>query len=776
MLKRSNQIASAILALAIIEASPILARACGMAFPNRLLITGDKGALWMPLTTFSIEVSRIKPKGKPRFAAKPLTDGKDREFTDGQYHFDAMRADLAELEEALQYSGLSKQGRQPIIEEYRRARTAINNFACSKELASRFKYPYWKPRVLCRDAIEAFSTPCLLNFDDWQLRRGWNYVARSCPEIEEYSAPDPNVSAPPGTPEEFALYLQSASLYYQKDWPEAQKYWLKILELPPDQRRYKSVWAAFMMGKTLFESDPDKAMGWFRQVRALAQAGCTDSLGLAAETYIWEGKYNYDRNQHIEAVNFFATAHAAGYGTNQAYLRRCALQIIRNGPEAMREAARDPLTRQVVSVYFSSYFDLTPEASQEFLNKWLEILEQLDVRDLITADAMAWTAYQNGDWNLARRWLKRGSSQSALSNWIQAKLCLREGRLGEAARCLRRARSRMAETECWRGVAHQYEYVPGINDDYLNARSRILAELGAVQLSQGEFIQSLDSFVRASSGIDYWLDAAYVAEKVLTLKELKTYVDHNWRNPGPPPVQRSFPAPGEIHAQDQYERATWIRYLLARRLARVGRWQEAMTYYPQTVRPRFDAYIQFIRQGHDRHLPAEERMKAFWEAGEIARHEGRSLLEIEIDPDWLQFPYHDDLPHASVPHYGLDHTSRRRLPESPRQIFNSTDVERRRVRRHTEEAGRYYQWRYAALSHYLSASAYMPDENDETARRLCEVGSWMKYMDPQVADIFYKALVWRNWSTKLGREANEKRWFPRCEGEEGEKGKTGPKK
>ncbi len=57
----------------------------------------------------------------------------------------------------------------------------------------------------------------------------------------------------------------------------------------------------------------------------------------------------------------------------------------------------------------------------------------------------------------------------------------------------------------------------------------------------------------------------------------------------------------------------------------------------------------------------------------------------------------------------------------------------------------------------------MPDNSDETARVLCIAGSWLKIRDPQAADQFYKTLVRRCGKTKLGREADKLRWFPKIE-------------
>ena len=78
-------------------------------------------------------------------------------------------------------------------------------------------------------------------------------------------------------------------------------------------------------------------------------------------------------------------------------------------------------------------------------------------------------------------------------------------------------------------------------DGSLDADSagRMRAEQGVLTLSRGQYVEALDQLLRAGGPLDatrpaeeegwpmtpYWNDAAYVAERVLTLDELKQYVD-----------------------------------------------------------------------------------------------------------------------------------------------------------------------------------------------------------------------------------------------------------
>jgi hypothetical protein len=89
---------------------------------------------------------------------------------------------------------------------------------------------------------------------------------------------------------EFAAYHKGAAAYLNQQWDEARAAWENLLKRPEQDRHYRTVWAAFMLGKvSLKEKDFPTATQWFQRTRELAKAGSADSLGLAAESYGWEG-------------------------------------------------------------------------------------------------------------------------------------------------------------------------------------------------------------------------------------------------------------------------------------------------------------------------------------------------------------------------------------------------------------------------------------------------------------------------------------------------------
>jgi len=85
---------------------------------------------------------------------------------------------------------------------------------------------------------------------------------------------------------EFADYHRGAFAYRrgQEHWGEARQVWEELLKRPEQDRHYRTVWAAFMLGKLALKSQDPEAVKWFQRTRELARAGFSDSLGMAADS------------------------------------------------------------------------------------------------------------------------------------------------------------------------------------------------------------------------------------------------------------------------------------------------------------------------------------------------------------------------------------------------------------------------------------------------------------------------------------------------------------
>ncbi|MGH7936579.1 MAG: hypothetical protein ACREF8_06190, partial [Chthoniobacterales bacterium] len=79
---------------------------------------------------------------------------------------------------------------------------------------------------------------------------------------------------PPEFPSEFADYHRGAFAYRHgpEHWEEARQAWENLLKRPEAERHYRSVWAAFMLGKIAMKQNNPAAAESFERTRSLAAA------------------------------------------------------------------------------------------------------------------------------------------------------------------------------------------------------------------------------------------------------------------------------------------------------------------------------------------------------------------------------------------------------------------------------------------------------------------------------------------------------------------------
>ena len=113
---------------------------------------------------------------------------------------------------------------------------------------------------------------------------------------------------------EFADYDRGAFAYRRgkEHWDEAGKAWHQLLQRPEAERHYRTVWALFMLGKIAVKSSDPEAITWFQKTREAAKSGFADSLGMAADSYGWEGRSEWKQNHPEKAAALFLTQLALG--------------------------------------------------------------------------------------------------------------------------------------------------------------------------------------------------------------------------------------------------------------------------------------------------------------------------------------------------------------------------------------------------------------------------------------------------------------------------------
>lgn len=711
------------LTLALLCLAATNARACGPWFPNNLLDSGDQAVLVSPTLRFGDELERMQLI-QTRWRAVITTNA---------YPQEALEAELADLTAALKKAKTSPEEIERIRDAHRGEREKLQGFVNDHER--------------------------------WQSSGGWDWHGQGQQREPVGTAPKfPGIKFAPGLPEEFVDYFDGACAWRRpdaRDEGKARAAWERLLARPAAERKYKSTWAAFMLGKLWTDEDPEKAMGYFQQVRELAKRGFADSIGLATASLGLEARVNLDEHHFEKAIELYLEQLAAGDGSGIQSLNITAANALNNdgpGGEELLALAKNPRTQRVLTAYLIAegpvpVHEPTSESPADSITlRWLKAVEAAGVKDVESAEKLALAAYQDGSFAEAQRWIKRAPG-SPLTQWLQAKLLLRDGKVAQAAALLAKVSNSFPLESIGTNAPETlldnlYVVFADSFREPHGVGAQVLGELGVLRLARRQYTESLDALLRSG----FWQDAAYVAERVLTLDELKSYVDRNW--PATMVETNSSPT-NDVAADDSSEWVTLhrpaenIRYLLARRLTRSQRGFLAREYYPEQWRESFDELALGLSDGWNEALPAEHRAKALFSAAVVTRANGMELVGTEVGPDWF---VHGGNFECGVTAEGRTNGSFSILPAGSDEL--------RRAFAHEADPAARFHYRYQAAFLAWEAAKLMPNNSVETARALCTAGSWIKNRDPQTADLFYKSLVRRCRKTDIGVEADRIRWFP----------------
>ncbi|MCP4645123.1 MAG: hypothetical protein GY851_32075 [bacterium] len=550
------------------------------------------------------------------------------------------------------------------------------------------------------------------------------------PEVTPFRF-DPYVWLVIKLPQEFRLYLGGAALYRAGLLDEAMGVWESILELPESERQFRSTWAAFMCGKALKGTDDARAIAYFEQTRRLAADGFQDSAGLACSSLGWQAQIERKSGELVTAINHYYEMLQTGNEADKA-IAATSLDWVCGG--ALRpkdldpELARDPVSLGVVSVYVMAnqrnYVRGLGMRSNGVL--WLKAVGQADIEpSQEIAGRLAWIAYAVGDFGRAEEWVESAGAQCPYGEWVRAKLLMRAGKMQEAAKVLSNLVAK------WQIDRLPHKYL-------------ICEELGVLYLGLGEYENALQILMLGGCRED----AAYVAERIMTIKDVEAFLRER-----------------EGETLEQSKNRSWrggpltlsgLRYLYARRLAREGRLSDARQYYPEgmteiwrsgkrvEMRKVLDVLADRLAKGRDTSLSKQERADHLYKAALVTRDWGMELYGTEFVPD--MFAWHglfDWRPPARV------------TPP------NDTTEEAKRYRKHAPTPDKRFHYRYRAADLMWECAKLSPNNDPMTAEALYTGGMYIAKDDPKAADKFYKALVRRCRKLPIGQQTDEARWFPK---------------
>jgi hypothetical protein len=267
--------------------------------------------------------------------------------------------------------------------------------------------------------------------------------------------------------------------------------------------------------------------------------------------------------------------------------------------------------------------------------------------------------------------------------WVLAKMATQKGDL------------KTAEKD-YAAAAHGFPQAVLADDLDSDNRALIAGDAGTVALARGEYLNALDALYPVAA--TYWGDVAYIAERVLTVDELKTYVDqkveavpfNNYGNQDPPPADR-------------------LRDLLARRLMRERRYDEALDYFGnKDTKKAAEDYIAALGEGND-DWGRVDRAEALFNAATLARKSGMEFMGTEADPDYAV--------------YGGDYDAG--LGQSDPKGAFVTPGEQKRFAASKPKPNLRYHYRYIAVDEVNRAADLLPPRTQAFAAVLCAGTGWM---------------------------------------------------
>ncbi len=333
----------------------------------------------------------------------------------------------------------------------------------------------------------------------------------------------PQLSVLPACRENSTTICAAPSPITRSRWTPPAPLGEKLLARPESERRLRSTWAAFMLGKATVDKERAAAIRWFERTRELAGKGFPDPLGLAEASLGWQARAEAGLHHPEAALKLYLQQEKAGDLTALTSIRQTCARVLAEPAALQRVAgsaeARPIFTAWTLSVWTRDDYDGPLEA--EGARKWLAALRAAGVTRTDGADRLAWPGRLPGRRLRRRRGLAEagaGRRPDGTLDTRQAPAARRQGgRSGGAPRPggHRPARGSRPDHDLWE--AYESNVRPAL-------RPRANGELGAAASPAASTSTPLDDLLRGG----YWTDAAYLAERVLTVDELRAYVDKTW--------------------------------------------------------------------------------------------------------------------------------------------------------------------------------------------------------------------------------------------------------
>lgn len=517
-------------------------------------------------------------------------------------------------------------------------------------------------------------------------------------------------------PAELRLYVAGAVAFGAGDHQLAVEYFRQLLALPADQRALRSTWAAYSLGRAFFAMSSEagdaldaleNAIEAFRQTRQLSIDGFSDPLELGVASLGEEARALRTAGSWDKAIELYATQNLHGSNVGYTSLKLLMNDLAEEPEDRLEKLLRGKAVQQLVAASLISRIGWSFGDEPPNEKKLIKALQESTRGSLDNADRLAAMNYQQGDYASAKAFLEH-AGDSGLAWWLRAKLAVRDGDKDAAAAAYAKAAQAFPQGESW-GERRTADW----NLESLQPKCRVEGESAILALQRGEYLQAFDQLYRSQS--IYWFDAATVAERVLTVDELKNYVDKN------------VPAPPALSQQDRDNYvplpvAASLRNLLGRRLLREGHYEEAVGYFDNAdLQNKARLYGEQRLKADSAWWPTK-RASALFNAAWTAREWGMDILGYEMAPDYATFGGN----------FSLENTE---LKVGP--LVSEAEVKRQKASE--AQPDERYHYRFVATALASRAADNLPHTSQAFAAVLCSAAGWNSSLEEQSA--LYKRYV-----------------------------------
>jgi len=435
--------------------------------------------------------------------------------------------------------------------------------------------------------------------------------------------------------------------------------------------------------------------------------------------------------------------------------------------QAFAECAKDADLSRLMTMYLTANGDVNQGESlgaqevKAYSEAWLQALSQTKVSLKFDPHRVALLQYRTGRWKDCMETLKLLPTDEPFSMLLASRCNLRlTGDLGWSYGLTYPG----SGPESYAQLANYsfpapadlptYEFNVSLDiTDSSKVRDRLACERGLLALTIGYFDAAIDDFEARGHGEE----VRFIAECVLTIEELKRTVDYRRkaRTVSPNLRNRWGDDIGDLDT------------MLASRLFRLGREEEALAYLPPRLFGKASNYVFLKKLAENPELDARFRADAYWRASELVPALADQLLKCPYAPlvyaHFGEKTLRNHIPYDSHPHLRLNLGEDGERFKTHR-LLAPKEGEQNRIKQwiadHYERAATNKDDPlYIRFALAVEAGRLLPPNSPEGAEILQHAGNLLKYHDPDAAVPAFRLLATRYAKTPYGEFAAKHHWF-----------------